>query len=151
LAADDEELAEGLAGLYLRLWAPSFVRLEIVPLAGVDRFGDGGAHYLDLDNECITLISLEEAQQDRRDAKIGFSGGAVAARLLQRINRALEIAGKADRFYSVYGGNDGHVLILTPSMLAAITATRGIRRDELPYIRTANWPHFGMDVSTAET
>jgi hypothetical protein len=147
LDADDEELAEGQVGLFLQSWAPSLARLGVAPLVGVDRFEEGGAHVLDLDNgETITLVSLQETERDGRDGQERFGWGAVAARVLERINRELAAADKADRFYSVYGGNDGRVLILSPDMLVAITNTPGLRRDELPYIRTAEWPYFGMSV-----
>jgi hypothetical protein len=144
LNADDEELAEGEVGVFLKLWAPSLLRLGLKPLVGTDRFGEGGSHYLDLEGESLMLVSEEEARNDRRDAKSGFSWGAVAARLLERLNGDAASAGISDRFYSVYAGNDADVLILTPPMLAAIMAAPGIRRDELPYLRTAEWPLFGM-------
>ena len=147
LDADDEELAEGSVGVYLRLWAPSLTRLGVAPLVGESRFVDGGAHLLDLPDETVTLVSDAEAQEDEPGRKLGFSWGAVGARLLQRLNENLAAAGVADRLYSVYGGNDAHALLLTPPMLAAIMATPGIRRDERPYTRTLEWPDFGMDNS----
>jgi hypothetical protein len=147
LDADDEELAEGSVGVYLHLWAPSLERLGVAPLVGESRFVDGGAHILDLPNETVTLVSNAEAQEDEKGKKFGFSWGAVGARLMQRVNTDLAAAGVADRLYSVYGGNDARALLLTPPMLAAIMATPGVRRDELPYTRTAEWPHFGMDNS----
>ena len=106
---------------------------------------------LDLDGETITLVSLQETEKDGRDGQERFGWGAVAARVLERINRDLAAAGKSDRFYSVYGGNDGRVLILSPDMLTAIMNTPGIRRDELPYIRTAECPYFGMSRDTSQT
>jgi hypothetical protein len=146
VSADDEELAEGQVEVFLQEVAPCLNRLGVTPLAGKSRFMDGGAHVLDLPNETITLVSAEEAREDDRDGgkRFGFSWGAVGARVLERLNAQIAAAGREDRFYSVYGGNDAYALLLRPPMLAAILASPGIPPDELPYIRTTDWPYFGM-------
>ena len=147
VSADDEELAEGHVGIFLQAVTPSLNRLGVSPLVGESRFLDGGVHMLDLANETITLVSVDEAREDDRDGgkHFGFSWGAVGARVLERLNMQIADAGGEDRFYSVYGGgNDAHALLLNPPMLAAILSSPGIRPDELPYIRTTEWPRFGM-------
>jgi hypothetical protein len=145
VSADDEELAEGQVGVFLQELAPSLIRLGVEPLVGKSRFMDGGAHMLDLPGETVTLVSADEAREDDRNGgkRFGFSWGAVGARVLERLNRQIAAAGREDRFHSVYGGNDAQALLLNPPMLAAIMASPGIRPDELPYIRTIEWPLFG--------
>jgi hypothetical protein len=150
--ADDEELSEGQVGEFLRLCAPSLERLGIAPLVGESRFIDGGAQLLDLPRETVTLVSEKEAHEEGLGGGLErFSWGAVGARLLQRMNDDLAAAGRPDRFYSVYSGNDAHALLLTQPMLAAIVATPGIRRSDLPYTRIVQWPNFGMDISSTLT
>jgi hypothetical protein len=142
--ADDEELAEGHTGPFLLSLAPAFEQLGLAPVIGESRFIDGGAHLLDLPNETITLISDEEIKRDNPRELSRYCWGAVAARLLDKLNAHLVASGTAERFYSVYGGNDAFALLLNPRMLSAIMETPGVRQDELPYIRTAVWPDFGM-------
>ena len=83
-------------------------------------------------------------------AEAGFFADLTDAEA-RELRKEIETVGYGDRFYSVYGGNDGRVLILSPDMLTAIMNTPGIRREELPYIRTAEWPYFGMSRDTAQT
>ena len=153
LGADDEELADGGVGLHLGLWAPSFERLGIVPLAGEDRFLEGGVHVLEMPRETLVLETAEDVrlQADEPGRYRGLSWAVVPARLFDRINRDLAATGRAERVYSVYGGNDHTGLLLTEPMRAAIVSSPGIRRDELPYVRTLDWPFGGMDPSPERT
>ena len=144
IVADDEDLAEGFVGDFLKKCEPTFEHLQMPPLKGASRFEEGGAHLLELPGETLTLMTLAEAESDRPGEKVGLSWALVGARLFQIINARLERAGKTDRFYSVYGGNDGRVLVLTPAMYEAILATPDVLPGDRPYIRTDIWPSFGQ-------
>ena len=144
IVADDEDLAEGFVEDFLKKCEPAFEHLRMPPIKGASRFEAGGAHLLELPGETLTLMTLAEAESERPNEKVGLSWGLVGARLFQIINARLQRAGKADRFYSVYGGNDGRVLVLTPAMYEAIVVTPDVLPSDRPYMRTDTWPDFGQ-------
>jgi hypothetical protein len=143
-SADDEELAEGQVGEFLQTIAPGLAAIGVPALAGSSRFEEGGAHFLDLPGEAVVLMSAAEAARDEPGDRERLAWGLVGARVLRRLNAGIAAAGKSDRFYSVYGGNDAHAMLLTPAMRDAITSTPGIKESELPYERTDEWPDFGL-------
>lgn len=143
--ADDEDLAEGFAADVLEKATPAFEKLGIAPLQGASRFEEGGAHYLDIvDGPCWELMSRAEAERDHAGDQEGLSWGLVGARLLGQLNRRVAESGRDDRFYSVSGGNDAHVLVLTPRMADALQRHAAAPASQLPYLRSEVWPHFGL-------
>jgi hypothetical protein len=142
--ADDEELAEGFVSDVLKSAAPAFEILGLAPLEGASRFEEGGAHHFDIVNgPSWELMSRAEAERDEPGQQRGLSWGLVGARLLGHLNQRVADTGRDDRFYSVYGGNDAHVLVLTPRMVDALQRHAGAPASQLPYLRTETWPHFG--------
>ena len=142
--ADDEDLAEGFVGDVLARAAAAFEPLGIAPLEGQSRFEDGGAHRVDVGAQTWPLMSQAEIERDREDDQPGLSWGLVGARLLRHLNQRVAATGRSDRFYSVYGGNDAAVLVLTPPMLDAIRRHAGVHVSQLPYERSDEWPLFGL-------
>ncbi len=134
-AADDEELTEGSVGIFLSGCATAFEHLGVPPLLGKDRFAEGGAHILDLasGSEDGSVVLLSEADGFHRAIDL------VAARLISLMNRHLANYDLADRFYSVYSGNDAEVLLLSPAMLAVI--------ESLPHLREEERPHWRSEVT----
>jgi hypothetical protein len=147
-ALDDEDLAEGFVADALDRAAPVFEHLGLAPVRGASRFEDGGAHWLDIDGTSLPLMSLEEVERDRPGAQQGLSWGLVGARLLDHLSERSARAGRAERFYSVGGGNDAFALALTPAMLEALRRHAGQQPHRLPYRRTEAWPDFGLPEST---
>jgi hypothetical protein len=144
---DDEDIAEweGCRD-FLKRVAPILVKLGLEPLAGEDFFDETGAHFLDLGEETITIVSPREREEEI--AGQNTSWGLAHARMQALLNRQLERGGKADRFYALYGGNDSVALVLTPAMLEAILAL-DLPLYEQPYTRTDHWPDFGLPAALA--
>lgn len=147
--ADDEELAEGALERTLPDLAATFARLGVPPLRGAARFEDGGAMWFDEDGGTpLPLLSRAESERDAPGRQPGLTWGLVGARLAQHLDARLAAAGRQERIWSVYGGNDAQMLVLTPAMAEAIIEHGGMRGWERPYRRTEHWPDFGQPPAT---
>ncbi len=102
--ADAEDLAEGQVGATILLMKPVLEREGVKLDSVMDDFGE---KYEVVVNGQRHLI--HEPGQDSWTLGI--------KRLLEITNVLLEEAGSAERLYTVYGGHEGRVMLLTPEML----------------------------------
>jgi hypothetical protein len=104
--ADNEDLAEGQVGATILLMKPVLEKEGVKLDSVVDEFGD--EKYEVVINGKSHLICEGDGGKD--------SSTVALKRLLEITNGLLEAAGSPERLFSIYGGNDGRVMLLTEEM-----------------------------------
>lgn len=124
--ADAENLTEGDVLDLLQRVRP-FLDTQSVLLEKIDQdFSVGGAYSVRVNSREFVIYTEEELHN------VEDIWALTARRCLGILNNLLEQRQSEERAYLLYGGNDAHIVFLTPAMQDVILKTPGIPPSEKP-------------------
>ena len=124
--ADAEGLTEGDVLDLLRHVKP-FLDTQGVLLASLDQdFTVGGSYSVKVNGQDFALYTEDELNE------VDDIWALTTRRCLGILNTLLQQHQSEERAYLLYGGNDAHIVFLTPTMQDLISRTRGVPPSEKP-------------------